>query len=292
MQQTSLHACIRNNNRLADLVTLEFSRGIAVTLLVAYALYLHFMLRSRYHIFEESDSRTVSEDGEGLHDRSSPSASRAITPTVSRIGTPSIEMQEINNPRSHSRAKNQSRDSFVAAARIPIPPAESEDELEPAISRKASVILLLISAGVVSVCAEFLVDSIEHVVANARLTEAFLGLIILPLLGNTAELATAVTVALKNKMDLAINVTIGSAIQITLFMAPTMVALGWYMNQSMSMHFNIFQIITLLATTAMVNGFLFNGRTHYLFGALLICVYVIIAIGAFVFPNQGKTDIS
>lgn len=215
-----------------------------------------------------------------------------MTPTVSRLGTPSIEMQEINGgPRSHSRAKNQSRDSFMAAARIPIPPQEPEGE-EPAISRKASVILLLISAGVVSVCAEFLVDSIEHVVANARLTEAFLGLIILPLLGNTAELATAVTVALKNKMDLAINVTIGSAIQITLFMAPTMVALGWFMNQSMSMHFNIFQIITLLATTAMVNGFLFNGRTHYLFGALLICVYVIIAIGAFVFPNQGKPDIS
>ena len=143
--------------------------------------------------------------------------------------------------------------------------------------------LLLVSASVVSFCAEFLVDSIEHVVANARLTEAFLGLIVLPLLGNTAEMATAVTVAIKNKMDLAINVTIGSAIQITLFMAPAMVVLGWTMGKDLSMHFNIFQIITLLATVAMVNGMMLSGRTHYLLGALLCCCYIIIAY-VYIFP--------
>lgn len=263
-----MHACIKKS-KLADSVTLDFSRGIAITLLVAYGLYLHFMLKSRYSMYDEVDSRSVSDDEEAHRFPEPPKITRPCSVP------PTIEMEQLGSQHGRTRSLSLTRSSFVAAARIPIP-AEEPDE-EPTISQNASLIVLVVSASVVSFCAEFLVDSIEHVVANARLTEAFLGLIILPLLGNTAEMATAVTVAVKNKMDLAINVTIGSAIQITLFMAPAMVALSWMMGKDLSMHFNIFQIITLLATVAMVNGMMLSGRTHYLLGALLCCCYIIIA---------------
>jgi Ca2+:H+ antiporter len=83
------------------------------------------------------------------------------------------------------------------------------------ISRTTAILLLLISTGLVAVCAEFMVGSINAVVSgNSGLSETFIGLIILPIVGNAAEHVTAVTVASKNKMDLAIGVAVGSSIQI------------------------------------------------------------------------------
>lgn len=92
------------------------------------------------------------------------------------------------------------------------------DEDDENISRTTAVVLLLVSTGLVAVCAEFMVDSINAVVSgNSGLSEAFIGLIILPIVGNAAEHVTAVTVASKNKMDLAIGVAVGSSIQIGMY---------------------------------------------------------------------------
>lgn len=90
----------------------------------------------------------------------------------------------------------------------------SHTEPKKHMSRTAAVILLLVSTGLVAICAEFLVGSINYLVANTGVSEAFVGLIILPIVGNAAEHVTAVTVASKNKMDLAIGVAVGSSIQI------------------------------------------------------------------------------
>jgi Ca2+:H+ antiporter len=98
---------------------------------------------------------------------------------------------------------------------------ESSGEDEENISRTTAVILLLVSTGLVAICAEFMVDSINAVVSsNSGLSEAFIGLIILPIVGNAAEHVTAVTVASKNKMDLAIGVAVGSSIQIGMPLPP------------------------------------------------------------------------
>jgi Ca2+:H+ antiporter len=95
-------------------------------------------------------------------------------------------------------------------------------EDEENISRTTAIFLLLISTGLVAVCAEFMVDSINAVVSgNSGLSEAFIGLIILPIVGNAAEHVTAVTVASKNKMDLAIGVAVGSSIQIGMSLSPS-----------------------------------------------------------------------
>lgn len=96
---------------------------------------------------------------------------------------------------------------------------KDDDEEEENISRTTAIMLLLISTGLVALCAEFMVDSINAVVeGNSGLSEAFIGLIILPIVGNAAEHVTAVTVASKNKMDLAIGVAVGSSIQIGMFL--------------------------------------------------------------------------
>jgi Ca2+:H+ antiporter len=100
--------------------------------------------------------------------------------------------------------------SLAVAANKPATPDEDDEN----ISRTTAVMLLLISTGLVAVCAEFMVDSINAVVLTSDISEAFIGLIILPIVGNAAEHVTAVTVATKNKMDLAIGVAVGSSIQI------------------------------------------------------------------------------
>ena len=102
----------------------------------------------------------------------------------------------------------------AGSAAVAVNQNDSEDE-DQNISRTTAICLLLISTGLVAVCAEFMVDSINAVVSsNSGLSEAFIGLIILPIVGNAAEHVTAVTVASKNKMDLAIGVAVGSSIQI------------------------------------------------------------------------------
>ncbi|OAX84793.1 calcium/proton exchanger [Emergomyces africanus] len=153
------------------------------------------------------------------------------------------------------------------------------------LSRTAAVILLVVSTGLVAVCAEFLVESIDYLVENTGVSQAFIGLIILPIVGNAAEHITAVVVASKNKMDLAIGVALGSSIQIALFVTPIIVLLGWCLDTEMSLYFSLFETVSLFASAFIVNYLVLDGRTNYLEGALLISAYVIIALAAFFYPS-------
>jgi Ca2+:H+ antiporter len=153
------------------------------------------------------------------------------------------------------------------------------------LSRTSAVLLLLVVTALVAVCAEFLVDSIDYLVQETGVSQAFIGLIILPIVGNAAEHVTAVTVASKNKMDLAIGVALGSSIQIALFVTPLIVLLGWFLNRDMSLYFSLFETISLFASAFIVNYLMIDGRSNYLEGALLIAAYFIIALAAFFYPS-------
>ncbi len=153
------------------------------------------------------------------------------------------------------------------------------------LSRTSAVLLLLVVTALVAVCAELLVNSIDYLVQETGVSQAFIGLIILPIVGNAAEHVTAVTVASKNKMDLAIGVALGSSIQIAIFVTPLIVLLGWCLNRDMSLYFSLFETISLFASAFIVNYLMIDGRSNYLEGALLIAVYVIIALAAFFYPS-------
>lgn len=158
-----------------------------------------------------------------------------------------------------------------------IPDEEDEEENKPPMSKTAATVLLLISTALVAVCAEFLVDAIPAMIDSTPVSQAFIGLIILPIVSNAAEHVTAVTVAAKNKMDLAIGVSVGSSIQIALFVTPLVVLLGWILDRDMSLYFNLFETISLFVTAFVVNFLVLDGRSNYLEGSLLIAAYVIIA---------------
>ncbi|CBF78930.1 hypothetical protein AN7173.2 [Aspergillus nidulans FGSC A4] len=181
------------------------------------------------------------------------------------------------------------------AARMP--PAGSptskqqpQEHEEPGMSRTAAVVMLLLSTGLVAVCAEFLVDAIPAMVESSHVSEAFIGLIILPIVGNAAEHVTAVTVATKNKMDLSIGVSVGSSIQIAIFVTPLVVILGWIMDKEMTLYFTLFETISLFVTCFVVNFLVLDGRSNYLEGALLCAAYVIIAVAAFFYPDNDQSS--
>lgn len=170
---------------------------------------------------------------------------------------------------------------------MPPPPAKDDEEEGYVMSRTAAVVLLLGSTVLVAVCAEFMVDAIPGMIADSSISEAFVGLIILPIVGNAAEHVTAVTVAAKNKMDLAIGVAVGSSIQIALFVTPVVVLIGWILSTSMSLYFNLFETICLFVTVFVVNFLVLDGRSNYLEGSLLIAAYVIIAVASFFYPSTA-----
>ena len=122
-----------------------------------------------------------------------------------------------------------------------------------------------------------------------NISKEFLGLILLPIVGNAAEHATAVTVAIKDKMDLAIGVAVGSSIQVALFLIPLLVMIGWGMgDDKMSLSFDIFQVAVLFVAVVLVNYLIADGKSHWLEGMLLMCLYCIVAVCSWCkcFPNS------
>jgi len=167
----------------------------------------------------------------------------------------------------------------------------AKDELEgPMLSRHAAVLLLVITTALVAVCADFMVDSINGLVATSNIGEIFIGLIVLPIVGNAAEHVTAVMVAMKNKMDLAIGVAVGSSIQIALFITPLVVILGWIIGRDMTLYFTLFETVCLFVSAFIVNFLVLDGRSNYLEGALLCATYVIIGVVAFYYPSAADAN--
>jgi Ca2+:H+ antiporter len=150
----------------------------------------------------------------------------------------------------------------------------------------AGIVLLLVTV-VVAICAEFLVSSIDSIVETAHISKTFIGLILLPIVGNAAEHVTACIVAYKNKMDLAVNVAIGSSMQIALFVTPFMVVLGWIIGQPMTLHFEGFETVVFFLSVLVVNYLIQDGRSNYLEGAMCLGTYFIIAIAFFVYPDDA-----
>jgi Ca2+:H+ antiporter len=143
------------------------------------------------------------------------------------------------------------------------------------------VTVLVLTSALMSMNAEFLVKEIDDVTHEGGLSEGMIGLIILPVVGNIAEYVTVVTVATKNKLDLAISVAVGSAIQIALCVAPLTVLIAWMLHRDLEMAFNVFETTTLVGTGLLINLLILSRtstsvRAVGLKGALMYACYVII----------------
>ncbi|MGB3405570.1 MAG: calcium/proton exchanger [Microcoleaceae cyanobacterium] len=144
--------------------------------------------------------------------------------------------------------------------------------------------VLLVATLVVAVESELLVDTLEEATAKLGLTALFTGVILVPIIGNAAEHATAVTVAMKNKMDLSVSVAMGSSMQIALFVAPVLVLAGLIFHQPMDLNFNPFELVAVAVSVLLANSVSSDGRSDWLEGALLLATYIVLGLAFFFHP--------
>ncbi|KAJ2979063.1 hypothetical protein NUW58_g7301 [Xylaria curta] len=239
-------------------ITLSLSRGTAIILLLIYVLYLWFQLRTHHNLF-----------GGG--------------PAGVEAGPAQIEEAEAE--RGEVDRVNHGVDLNAEGG--------GNSEHEVVMSPWSAGAVLVVTTVLVSICADYLVESIDSLVERGGISRSFIGLILIPIVGNAAEHVTAVVVAIKNKMDLAMGVAIGSSIQIALFVTPFLVVLGWIMDRDMDLHFETFETVAFGLSVLVVIYTVQDGKSNYLEGAMLISLYVIIAIAFFVTPSQyfdGETE--
>eukprot|EP00922_Rhytidocystis_sp_ex-Travisia-forbesii_P022196 GHVS01032513.1.p1 GENE.GHVS01032513.1~~GHVS01032513.1.p1 ORF type:complete len:469 (-),score=57.89 GHVS01032513.1:158-1444(-) len=155
---------------------------------------------------------------------------------------------------------------------------EDQDEEWPSMSWVASLAVLGVVTLLVSMHSEYLVGSIEPVVTNYGFPRDFIGVILLPIVGNAAEHVTAVTVAVKDKVDLTMGVAVGSSAQIALFVVPFTVIMGWIMDVPMTLAFPPLSAIVLILAILVVLGVVQDGESNWLEGVMLMAAYVIIAV--------------
>jgi Ca2+:H+ antiporter len=149
--------------------------------------------------------------------------------------------------------------------------------------RTAIIILVLATAGIVWL-SEILVGVVEPVVASLGISEFFLGIILIPIIGNVAEHLVAVQFASRNKMALSVEIAVSSSLQIALLVAPLLVFLSLALGHPLTLIFNTFELLALIAgvlISALVSA---DGESSWLEGAALIGIYVILGLAFFVLP--------
>ena len=148
-----------------------------------------------------------------------------------------------------------------------------------------ALIVLAVATTMVAVISELLVGSVEAAREQLGLTEVFVGVIVVAIVGNAAEHSTAVTVAFKNKMDLSLGIAIGSSVQIALFVTPVLVFASYAIGQPMNLEFSLPEIAAVLLSVWIVAEISGDGECNWLEGVQLLSVYLIIAILFYFLPE-------
>eukprot|EP00465_Bigelowiella_longifila_P003763 CAMPEP_0185257788 /NCGR_PEP_ID=MMETSP1359-20130426/6807_1 /TAXON_ID=552665 /ORGANISM="Bigelowiella longifila, Strain CCMP242" /LENGTH=222 /DNA_ID=CAMNT_0027843025 /DNA_START=68 /DNA_END=736 /DNA_ORIENTATION=+ len=166
---------------------------------------------------------------------------------------------------------------------------EEEEEEEQILSLKEAIIWLAIDTALISFFSELLVGSIEGSAEAWDIPKVFIGVIVIPIVGNAAEHASAVIVAMKGKMELSLGIAFGSAVQIALFGVPVAVIVAWMMGKRLSLDFHVFETAVVLVSTLAVGFLVGDGESNYLKGAMLVVAYIIVSAAFFVHKDEEGT---
>jgi Ca2+:H+ antiporter len=165
---------------------------------------------------------------------------------------------------------------------IGIPPEKTVKE-KTDWSIKKSLIVLALSTGGIVWMSELLVGSVEAVVAGSGISEFFLGIILIPVIGNIAEHLVAVNMAMKNKLELSVEIAVSSSLQIALFVAPVLVFVSLLMGNPLTLVFNPFELAALGAAVLISYFVSADGEANWLEGSALLAVYVIFGLAFYIF---------
>jgi Ca2+:H+ antiporter len=145
-------------------------------------------------------------------------------------------------------------------------------------SVRASILVLLAAAALVGLVSEALVDAVADAGKAMGLGKVFMGVVVVAIVGNAAEHSTAVVVAMKGKMDLALGIAMGSSMQIALFVAPSLVIAGHLMGRPLGLEFTVLEVVAVMLSVAAVALLIHDGRTNWFEGFQLLAIYAILGI--------------
>ena len=148
-------------------------------------------------------------------------------------------------------------------------------------SKRRSIVVLLVSAALVGGLSEILVGSTEAAIQHLGMSELFVGLIIIPIIGNAAEHSSAVLMAMKGRMDLAVSIAVGSSEQVALLIAPVLVFVGLALGQPMDLAFSTFEVVSVALAVAVAAAVMLDAESNWLEGAFLLLVYGMLAVAFF-----------
>ncbi|OWK35514.1 calcium/proton exchanger [Fimbriiglobus ruber] len=168
--------------------------------------------------------------------------------------------------------------------------AAAGDELEPHWGVGRALGILLGATAAVAVLSEWLVGAVETAAHAFGMNDVFVGVIVVAVVGNAAEHSTAVLVARRNRMDLAVQVAVGSSIQVALFVAPVLVFASHLMGHPhpLDLHFTLLEVAAIVISVAVVTLVCHDGESNWLEGAMLLAVYLIFALAFYHVPAHPK----
>ena len=236
----------------------SYSHFIALLMLCAYGVYIYFQLSSHAILFEDDDESPKSP---------------------ARRATGEQGFQQVVLAAAHANG---------------LPPFDGANELleedddDFVLAPNVAVAWLALLTFMISLLSKVICDAIEGAAIAWNLPRAFVGFVLLPIVGNAAEHATAIGMAYREKLDLAIALALGSSTQIALFVIPLMVVIGWLMpglDNDMTLDFPPFETTVTMLSVIIVVFQVQVGEATYLSGMVLVVAYVIIAV-SFVFINR------
>ncbi|KZS92341.1 calcium/proton exchanger, partial [Sistotremastrum niveocremeum HHB9708] len=251
---------------------LKFSRGVAIILLITYGAYLFFQLYSHAHLYD--DNFTGNFQSTKYPEKKKFSGSSSNSAPISPDGDADVAEHTTSDNQANGSAS--AMENGQSGNKGETKPEEDEEE-KPQLDVWICIGLLIAVTVLVAVTADFLVDSITPLTEHSGISQEWVGLILLPIVGNAAEHVTAVTVSVKDKLTLSLGVAAGSSIQIALFVIPFMVILAWIIGKPLTLLFDPFESITLFLAVITVNYVVADGKTNWLEGVILMNLYIIIA---------------
>ena len=172
------------------------------------------------------------------------------------------------------------KDIFSGKTGKPFDPSSRQ----PVWSKGKAILVLLLATIFVAWLSQFLVTTVEATRAQLGVTEVFIGVIVVAIVGNAAEHSTAIWMAVKDKMDLSLGIAIGSSLQMSLFVAPLLVFTSWFLGHPMDLEFTVAEVAAVIVSVLIVAEISRDGRTNWLEGVQLLSVYLILAILFYFLP--------
>jgi Ca2+:H+ antiporter len=151
-----------------------------------------------------------------------------------------------------------------------------------------SLLVLIVATSLVALMSEFLVGAVEAARSALGLTEVFVGVIVIAVIGNAAEHSTAVMMAMKNKMGLSLGIAVGSSLQIALFVAPVLVFSSYLFGSPMDLEFTLPEVVAVIVAVHLIYQISGDGETNWLEGVQLLSVYLILGILFFYLPERAR----